>query len=112
MLKDNHIDYAGGINKAIVKTSQYLKQKNLNLKVEIEARSLEDVRKIIASGGADRILLDNFSIDETLQAVKEISGRFETESSGGIDLLNDQGLRRMWCRFHFCRSTDTSYQKS
>jgi nicotinate-nucleotide pyrophosphorylase (carboxylating) len=86
MLKDNHIDYAGGIEKAIKKTRQYLKKKNLKLKVEIEARSIEDVRKIVATGGIDRIMLDNFSIEDTLLAVKEISGRYETESSGGIDL--------------------------
>jgi nicotinate-nucleotide pyrophosphorylase (carboxylating) len=86
MLKDNHIDYAGGIEKAIKKTREYLKKKNLKLKVEIEARSIEDVREIISNGGIDRIMLDNFSIEDTLLAVKEISGRYETESSGGIDL--------------------------
>jgi len=86
LLKDNHIDYAGGIDKAINKTSEYLKKNNLNLKVEIEARSLEDVRTILSSGGVDRIMLDNFSIKDTLVAVKEISGRYETESSGGISL--------------------------
>jgi nicotinate-nucleotide pyrophosphorylase (carboxylating) len=86
MLKDNHIDYAGGIEKAIISTREYLKINNMNLKVEIEARSLEDVRKIISVGGVDRIMLDNFSIKETLSAVKLISGRCETESSGGITL--------------------------
>jgi len=87
MLKDNHIDYAGGIAKAIHKTRDYLMKNKLNLKVEIEARSLEDVRTILSTGGVDRIMLDNFSIEETLVAVKEISGRYETESSGGINLL-------------------------
>lgn len=86
MLKDNHIDYAGGIEKAIKKTREYLKKNNLKLKVEIEARSIEDVRKILKIGGIDRIMLDNFSIEDTLLAVKEISGKYETESSGGIDL--------------------------
>jgi nicotinate-nucleotide pyrophosphorylase (carboxylating) len=86
LLKDNHIDYAGGISNAIDKTRAYLKGNNLNLKVEIEARSLEDVRTILAVGGVDRIMLDNFSVEDTFIAVKEISGRFETESSGGIDL--------------------------
>jgi len=86
LLKDNHIDYAGGISNAINKTRAYLKRNNLNLKVEIEARSLEDVRTILSVGGVDRIMLDNFSLKDTLIAVKEISGRFETESSGGIDL--------------------------
>jgi nicotinate-nucleotide pyrophosphorylase (carboxylating) len=86
MLKDNHIDYAGGIENAIRRTRDYLKKNNLNLKVEIEARSLEDVRKILSFGGVDRIMLDNFTIDNTRLAVVEISGRYETESSGGIDL--------------------------
>lgn len=86
LLKDNHIDYAGGIEIAINKTNEYIRTSGLNLKVEIEARSLEDVRKILSAGGVDRILLDNFSTVETLQAVKEIAGRYETESSGGIDL--------------------------
>jgi len=86
MLKDNHIDYAGGIVNAISKTGEYLRRNNLNLKVEIEARSLEDVRTILAAGGIDRIMLDNFSVEDTLAAVKEISGRYETESSGGINL--------------------------
>ena len=88
LLKDNHIDYAGGIENSIHKTREYLRNKNLNLKVEIEARSLKDVRTIISTGGIDRIMLDNFSIEETRKAVKEISGRYETESSGGIDLTN------------------------
>jgi len=86
MLKDNHIDYAGGIKNAITKTKEYLRKSNLNLKIEIEARNLEDVRKIIATGGVDRIMLDNFSVENTKIAVKEIAGRFETESSGGITL--------------------------
>jgi nicotinate-nucleotide pyrophosphorylase (carboxylating) len=86
MLKDNHIDYAGGIKNAITMTVEYLKKNNLDLRIEIEARNLEEVRTILSVGGIDRIMLDNFSISDTRTAVKEISGRFETESSGGIDL--------------------------
>ena len=86
MLKDNHIDYAGGIEKAIRKTREYLAKNKLDLKVEIEARSLDDVKTILSCGGVDRIMLDNFSVEETYVAVKEISGKYETESSGGIDL--------------------------
>jgi nicotinate-nucleotide pyrophosphorylase (carboxylating) len=86
MLKDNHIDYAGGIENAIVRTSEYLKKNRLDLLVEIEARNLDDVRTILSVGGVDRIMLDNFSLDETKAAVKLISGKFETESSGGINL--------------------------
>lgn len=88
MLKDNHIDYAGGIEKAIKKTREYLKRTGRELKVEIEARNLDDVRRIIAAGNVDRIMLDNFSIDDTREAVKLIGGRFETESSGKITLEN------------------------
>jgi nicotinate-nucleotide pyrophosphorylase (carboxylating) len=86
MLKDNHIDFAGGIEEAIFKTREYLKKKSLNLRVEIEARNLDDVNKIVSAGGVDRIMLDNFSIEDTIAAVKIISGRYETESSGGITL--------------------------
>lgn len=86
MLKDNHIDYAGGIEKAILRTRDYLRKKNLNLRVEIEARNISDVRSILAVGQVDRILLDNFSPEDTLTAVREIAGRYETESSGGITL--------------------------
>jgi nicotinate-nucleotide pyrophosphorylase (carboxylating) len=86
MLKDNHIDYAGGIENAISLTQDYLKKNKLNLKVEIEARNLEDVRKILKTGGVNRIMLDNFNIVDTRTAVQEINGKFETESSGGITL--------------------------
>jgi nicotinate-nucleotide pyrophosphorylase (carboxylating) len=86
MLKDNHIDYAGGIVNAIKRTNEYLQRKNLNLKIEIEARTLYDIEIIIATGGIDRIMLDNFNIENTLAAVELINGRYETESSGGITL--------------------------
>jgi nicotinate-nucleotide pyrophosphorylase (carboxylating) len=86
MLKDNHIDYAGGIEKAISLTLDYLKRSNLDLKIEIEARSLDDVKRIVTFGGVERILLDNFSPGDTREAVRIIDGRYETESSGGITL--------------------------
>lgn len=86
MLKDNHIDYAGGITNAINNTRNYLKSRNLNLKIEIEARSLEDIEIIMSAGGIDRIMLDNFTVENTKAAVKLINGRYETESSGGITL--------------------------
>ncbi len=86
MLKDNHIDFAGGIEKAVKMTREYLKSNKLNLKIEIEARNLNDVKTILSVGGVDRIMLDNFSIKDTITAVKEISGRYKTESSGGITL--------------------------
>jgi nicotinate-nucleotide pyrophosphorylase (carboxylating) len=88
MLKDNHIDYAGGIKKAIQQTRIYLKKNNLHLKVEIEARNLKEIEEILFTGSVDRIMLDNFSVDNTETAVNMIRGRFETESSGGINLEN------------------------
>jgi nicotinate-nucleotide pyrophosphorylase (carboxylating) len=88
MLKDNHIDFAGGIKPAIERTHQYLKEKGLDLKIEIEARNLRDVEEIVAFGRVDRIMLDNFSVADTHAAVKIINRKFETESSGGITLEN------------------------
>ena len=88
MLKDNHIDYAGGITAAINRTKEYLLKNGLNLKIEVESRSLNDVREILKTGGVDRIMLDNFSVPLTAEAVKIIDGRTETESSGGITLVN------------------------
>lgn len=86
LIKDNHIDFAGGIEKAIRQCKSYLKEKNKDLKIEVEARSISDVEKILSEGGIDRIMLDNFSTDQTVEAVHLINGRIETESSGGITL--------------------------
>lgn len=91
MLKDNHIDFAGGIEQAIDRTHKYLKEKNLNLKIEIETRNLDDVRRVMAHGGVDRIMLDNFTPDLIREALKIIDGKYETEASGGI---TDQTLRQ------------------
>lgn len=91
LLKDNHIDFAGGITAAIDRCHKYLDAKGLKLKIEIEVRSLDDVREVLARGGVDRIMLDNFTVDDTRKAVALIGGRYETESSGGItfDTLRD-----------------------
>jgi len=86
MIKDNHIRYAGGIEPAIKMTREYLERNNKKLKIEIEAGNIDDVRAIMETGGVDRIMLDNFSIEDTRTAVKIINGMFETESSGGITL--------------------------
>jgi nicotinate-nucleotide pyrophosphorylase (carboxylating) len=88
LIKDNHIDFAGGIEKAITQTKNYLKNNNKVLKIEIEARSIGDIKLIMKTGGIDRIMLDNFTVDQTLEAVKLINGKFETESSGMITLDN------------------------
>ena len=88
MLKDSHIDFAGGIEKAIDKTLQYLKEKNLNLKIEIETRSIDEVKRVVAHGGVDRIMLDNFTPDRIKEALDIIKGKYETEASGGITLHN------------------------
>lgn len=88
MLKDNHVDYAGGISAAIIRTKEYLRIKGLDLKIEVEARNIREVREILETGGADRIMLDNFNIPETREAVTLIAGKCETESSGGITLDN------------------------
>jgi nicotinate-nucleotide pyrophosphorylase (carboxylating) len=88
MLKDNHIDYAGGIAAAVQRTREYLEEKGLSLKIEVEARNTGEVREILAAGGVDRIMLDNFNIPDTHEAVALIGDRAETESSGGITLAN------------------------
>jgi len=88
LIKDNHIDFAGGIEIAIDRVHRYLKQKNLSLKIEIEARSLEDVQRILKKGGVHCVLLDNFTPEQTREAVAMINGKFETESSGNITLQN------------------------
>lgn len=90
MLKDNHIDYCGGIEKAIEKANAYLQQKNLDLKIEIETRSLDDVKKVIQVGKVHRIMLDNFTPQQIEKALKIINGKYETEASGGINLENIQ----------------------
>ncbi len=88
MLKDNHIDFCGGIAKALRKTTDYLKAHNLDLPVEIETRSLEDVQEALSAGGATRIMLDNYAPAQVAEAVKLIAGRAETEASGGIHIGN------------------------
>ena len=90
MLKDNHIDFAGGITKAIQKTKKYLKATHRDLKIIVEARNLEEIEEILQSEGVYRVLIDNFNFDDTKKAVAMISDKCLTESSGGI---NEQTLR-------------------
>ncbi|MBW8685839.1 carboxylating nicotinate-nucleotide diphosphorylase [Chitinophaga rhizophila] len=86
MLKDNHIDFAGGITAAVTKTVAYLQQHNLPLKIEVETRNLEDVKEVLSVGQIHRIMLDNFSPAQITEALALINGRYETEASGGINL--------------------------
>ncbi|MCB0777110.1 MAG: carboxylating nicotinate-nucleotide diphosphorylase [Chitinophagaceae bacterium] len=90
MLKDNHIDYCGGIEKAIDAAAAYVKKNNYELKIEVETRSLADVEKVVAMGKGKvfRIMLDNFKPEEITNALKLVNGQFETEASGGINLEN------------------------
>lgn len=88
LIKDNHIDFAGGIEKAIDRAQAYMKANNLHLKVEVETRNLDDVRRVLEHGGADRIMFDNFTPELTAEAVQLVNHRVETESSGGITLDN------------------------
>lgn len=84
MLKDNHVDMAGGIEKAIIQTKEYLRATKKNLRIEVETRNLEEVKEVIRVGGVQVIMLDNMSVDEMKKAVALIGGKYETEASGGI----------------------------
>lgn len=94
LIKDNHEDFAGGIEKAVERAREYCRQNGKeNMKIEVECRSLDDIRKVLAIGGIDRIMFDNFTPELTREAVKLVDGKVETESSGGItfDTLRDYG---------------------
>ncbi|MDR0566797.1 MAG: carboxylating nicotinate-nucleotide diphosphorylase [Prevotellaceae bacterium] len=86
LIKDNHVDFSGGMEQAIKNVRRYLQETGLTLKVEVEVRSLADVEKVLALGGVDRIMLDNFSLPDAKAAVELINGKFEVEASGGITL--------------------------
>ena len=88
MLKDNHIDYCGGIEKAIEKAYNYVQTKKPGLKIEVETRNIDDVKKVMATGKVNRIMLDNFTPEQITEALKIIEGKYETEASGGINLTN------------------------
>ncbi|MBP3838562.1 MAG: carboxylating nicotinate-nucleotide diphosphorylase [Prevotella sp.] len=86
LLKDNHVDFSGGISNAISRCHQYLKDKGKSLKIEIEVRNFEELQQVLDHGGVHRIMLDNFSVEDTRKAVEMIAGKYETESSGGITI--------------------------
>ena len=88
LIKDNHIDFAGGIEKAIDRARDYCRKNGKNLKIEVETRSLDDIRRVLEHGGVDRVMFDNFTPELTKEAVALVAGRVETESSGGITLEN------------------------
>jgi nicotinate-nucleotide pyrophosphorylase (carboxylating) len=88
MLKDNHIDFCGGIEKAIEQTNNYLTANNLDLQIEVETRSIDDVKRVLATGKVHRIMLDNYTPEQITEAVALIGGKYETEASGGITLEN------------------------
>ncbi|MCM1369668.1 MAG: carboxylating nicotinate-nucleotide diphosphorylase [Candidatus Amulumruptor caecigallinarius] len=88
LIKDNHIDFAGGIEKAITRAVDYCKKNGKDLKIEVEVRSLDDIRRVLAHGGVDRIMFDNFTPELTAEAVKLVDSKVETESSGGITIDN------------------------
>ena len=91
LLKDNHVDFAGGIEKAITRAREYCKEKGKDLKIEIEVRNLDELQQVLNVGGVDRVMFDNFSPELTRKAVAMVNGRYETESSGGItfDAIRD-----------------------
>lgn len=84
LLKDNHVDFAGGITQAITRAQEYLREKGKNLKIEIEVRNFDELQEAMQVGGIDRIMLDNFNVENTRKAVEMVAGRYELESSGGI----------------------------
>jgi len=117
MIKDNHIDFAGGIEQALQKATDYIQTKNLDLKIEIETRNLDEVQQVLECGLGDRIMLDNFNYADTKTAVHLIDGKYETESSGGITLDTIEGYAKCGVDYisvgaltHSVRSLDLSFK--
>ena len=117
LLKDNHIDFAGGIANAIDRCHNYLKEKNLDLKIEIEVRNFDELQQVLDKGGVNRIMLDNFSVAHTKKAVDIIAGRYETESSGGITFNTIRGYAEQGVDFisvgaltHSVKGLDMSFK--
>lgn len=119
MLKDNHIDYAGGITNAIERTNAYLKEKELDLKIEVEVRDMKELDEVLRVGGVDRIMLDNFTPDEIREALKLIPEQYETEASGGITIDTIRAYAETGVQFisvgaltHSVKSLDLSLKAS
>ncbi|MDY0348113.1 MAG: carboxylating nicotinate-nucleotide diphosphorylase [Tenuifilaceae bacterium] len=118
MLKDNHVDFAGGIEQAIRKANAYVDKLGKKIDIEIETRNLDEIQRVMRIGGVTRIMLDNFSVELTKQAVELINGRFETESSGGITLETIRGYAEAGVDFisvgaltHQIKSLDMNLKK-
>lgn len=119
MLKDNHVDFVGGIANAIEKANEYKQKNNLPLAIEIETRHLDEVREVLAIGGVDRIMLDNYSVENVSKAVDLINHRYETEASGGITLETIRAYAETGVDYisvgaltHSVRSLDLSFKAS
>ncbi len=117
LLKDNHVDFAGGIENAIDRCHEYLKQTGKDLKIEIEVRSFDELQRVMQHGGVDRIMLDNFSVADTKKAVEIIAGKYETESSGGITIETIRGYAECGVDYisvgaltHSVKSLDISFK--
>ena len=117
LLKDNHVDFAGGIGNAIDRCHAYLKEKGLDLKIEIEVRNFDELQRVLNHGGVDRIMFDNFSVPDTKKAVDLVAGRMETESSGGITFDTIRGYAEQGVDFisvgaltHSVKGLDMSFK--
>ncbi|MBP7374488.1 MAG: carboxylating nicotinate-nucleotide diphosphorylase [Prevotella sp.] len=117
LLKDNHVDFAGGIENAIDRSHAYLKEKGLDLKIEIEVRNFDELQRVLNHGGVDRIMFDNFSVPDTKKAVDLVAGRMETESSGGITFDTIRGYAEQGVDFisvgaltHSVKGLDMSFK--
>lgn len=117
LLKDNHVDFAGGIEHAIDRCHAYLKEKGLDLKIEIEVRNFDELQRVLNHGGVDRIMFDNFSVPDTKKAVDLVAGRMETESSGGITFDTIRGYAEQGVDFisvgaltHSVKGLDMSFK--
>lgn len=117
LLKDNHVDFAGGIESAIDRCHAYLKEKGLDLKIEIEVRNFDELQRVLNHGGVDRIMFDNFSVPDTKKAVDLVAGRMETESSGGITFDTIRGYAEQGVDFisvgaltHSVKGLDMSFK--
>lgn len=117
LLKDNHVDFAGGMENAIDRCHTYLKEKGLDLKIEIEVRNFDELQRVLNHGGVDRVMFDNFSVPDTKKAVDLVAGRMETESSGGITFDTIRGYAEQGVDFisvgaltHSVKGLDMSFK--